>query len=139
MIDRPFAPLSAILAHPLTIDPFTQAPRGIFVEDVLLKAVRLPDQLVKAVEVKMQREQESEQMEFVLLKEKQETERKRIEARGIADFQQIVAKGITPSLLKWKGIEATEKLAKSENSKIVVIGPSNNGLPVILNDDRKGK
>ena len=116
-----------------------QAPRGIFVEDVLLKAVKLPDQLVHAVEIKMQREQESEQMEFVLQKEKQETERKRIEARGIADFQKIVAQGITPSLLKWKGIEATEKLAKSENSKVIVIGPSQNGLPVILNDDRKGK
>lgn len=114
-------------------------PRGIVVEDVLLKAVKLPDQLVKAVETKMQREQESEQMEFVLLKEKQETERKRIEARGIADFQKIVAQGITPSLLKWKGIEATEKLAKSKNSKVVVIGPGGNGMPVILGDDRKGK
>ena len=56
----------------------------------------------------------------------------RIEAAGVRDFQQIVAQGITPSLLEWKGIEATENLAKSPNSKIVVIGNNKNGLPLIL-------
>ena len=51
---------------------------------------------------------------------------------GVRDFQQIVAQGITPSLLEWKGIEATENLAKSANSKVVVIGNNKNGLPLIL-------
>ncbi len=71
-------------------------------------------------------------MAFRLQKETQEAQRKRIEAQGIRDFQQIVAQGISPQLLEWKGIEATENLAKSPNSKIVVIGSGKNGLPLIL-------
>jgi regulator of protease activity HflC (stomatin/prohibitin superfamily) len=71
-------------------------------------------------------------MSFRLQREKQEAERKRIEAQGIHDFQQIVAQGISPALLEWKGIEATEALAKSPNSKVVVVGNSKNGLPLIL-------
>lgn len=117
----------------------TLGARGIQVEEVLLKEVKLPRELSVAIETKMRREQESEQMEFVLLKERQESERKRIEAQGIQDFQNIVSKGITPGLLKWKGIEATEKLAKSPNSKVVVVGTGSNSLPVILNDDRKNQ
>jgi regulator of protease activity HflC (stomatin/prohibitin superfamily) len=76
-------------------------------------------------------------MKFVLQKETQEAERKRIEAQGIADFQKIVAAGISPALLEWKGIEATEKLATSSNSKVVVIGSGKNGLPIILGGDGK--
>jgi len=71
-------------------------------------------------------------MEFILQKETQEADRKRIEAKGIADFQDIVAKGISDQLLKWKGIEATEKLASSPNAKIIVIGSGKDGLPLIL-------
>jgi regulator of protease activity HflC (stomatin/prohibitin superfamily) len=74
-------------------------------------------------------------MKFVLEKEKLEAERKRIEAQGISDFQNIVSKGISEQLLQWKGIEATEKLAQSANSKVVVIGSGKNGLPLILNSD----
>ncbi len=75
-------------------------------------------------------------MKFVLQKEQQEAERKRIEAQGVADFQRIVAQGISPQLLEWKGIEATEKLATSSNAKVVVIGNSKNGLPLILGADK---
>ena len=71
-------------------------------------------------------------MEFVLTKEKQEADRKRIEAQGIADFQRIVARGISEQLLRWKGIEATEKLAASQNAKVVIIGSGKDGLPIIL-------
>ena len=109
--------------------------RGIIVEDFLLKAIKLPDQLVRAIELKAQAEQEAQRMEFVLQKEQQEAERKKIEAQGIADFQKIVSDGISPNLLKWKGIEATEKLAKSPNSKIVIMGNSKDSLPVILGQD----
>ena len=77
-------------------------------------------------------DQEALAMNFRLQKETQEAQRKRIEAAGVRDFQQIVAQGITPSLLEWKGIEATENLAKSANSKVVVIGNNKNGLPLIL-------
>ncbi len=97
-----------------------------------LRDIQLPTTLKTSIESKQQAEQEALAMNFRLQKEKQEAERKRIEAAGIRDFQQIVAQGISPALLEWKGIEATENLAKSVNSKVVVIGNSKNGLPLIL-------
>ena len=109
--------------------------RGIIVEDVLLKDIILPDQLSKAIELKVQAEQEAARMEFVLQKEQQEAERKAIEAGGIADFQKIVSQGISAELLKWKGIEATEKFAGAPNTKIVIMGNSESDLPVILSAD----
>jgi prohibitin 1 len=106
--------------------------RGVIVENVLLRDVQLPALLKGSIEAKQQAEQDALRMSFILQKEKQEAERKRIEAQGIADFQKIVAQGISPQLLEWKGIEATEKLATSANSKVVIVGNSKNGLPVIL-------
>src|ERR1700693_472625 len=106
--------------------------RGLTVENVLLRDIQLPATLKAAIEAKQQAEQESLAMNFRLQKETQEAQRKRIEEGGVRDFQQIVAQGITPSLLEWKGIEATENLAKSPNSKVVVIGNNKNGLPLIL-------
>ncbi len=110
----------------------TVGPRGVVVEATPLRKVGLPEGLTQAIEEKLRAEQESQRMQFVLAREKQEAERKRIEARGIADFQQIVAQGISEQLLRWKGIEATEKLAASPNAKIVVIGAGKDGLPLIL-------
>jgi regulator of protease activity HflC (stomatin/prohibitin superfamily) len=106
--------------------------RGLTVENVLLRDIQLPATLKSAIEAKQQAEQESLAMNFRLQKETQEAQRKRIEAAGVRDFQQIVAQGISAQLLEWKGIEATENLAKSPNSKVVVIGNSKNGLPLIL-------
>ena len=108
------------------------APRGVIVEAVLLRDVQLPALLKASIEAKQQAEQEALRMSFILQKEKQEAERKSIEAKGIADFQKIVAQGISPQLLEWKGIEATEKLAASSNTKIVVIGNTKNGLPLVF-------
>jgi len=110
--------------------------RGIIVQQVLLRKIGLPPVVANAIQEKLRREQEAEQMKFVLQKEQQEAERKRIEAQGIADFQKIVAQGISSQLLEWKGIEATEKLATSSNSKVVVIGNPRTGLPVILSGDK---
>jgi prohibitin 1 len=106
--------------------------RGFVIESILLRDIQLPSTLKASIEAKQQAEQEALAMSFRLQKEKQEAERKRIEAEGIRDFQQIVAQGISTQLLEWKGIEATENLAKSSNSKIVVIGNNKNGLPLIL-------
>jgi regulator of protease activity HflC (stomatin/prohibitin superfamily) len=106
--------------------------RGMIVENVLLRDVQLPALLKGSIEAKQQAEQDALRMSFILQKEKQEAERKRIEAQGIADFQKIVAQGISTQLLEWKGIEATEKLATSNNAKVVIVGNSKNGLPVIL-------
>jgi regulator of protease activity HflC (stomatin/prohibitin superfamily) len=110
----------------------TLGARGIIVENVLLRDVQLPAALRTAIEAKQKAEQDSLQMQYVLTKEKQEAERKRVEAQGIADFQRIVTAGISEPLLQWKGIEATEKLAESSNSKVIVIGGGKTGLPLIL-------
>ncbi len=107
-------------------------PRGINIESSPMRQITLPPGLTSSIEEKLKAEQESQRMQFVLQRETQEAERKRIEAKGIADFQDIVSKGISDQLLKWKGIEATEKLAGSSNTKIVVIGSGKDGLPLIL-------
>jgi prohibitin 1 len=115
-------------------DTITQelSKRGLTVESILLRDIQLPATLKASIEAKQQAEQEALAMNFRLQKETQEAQRKRIEAAGVRDFQQIVAQGITPSLLEWKGIEATETLAKSPNTKVIVVGNSKNGLPLIL-------
>jgi len=108
--------------------------RGLKVMECLLKKLELPARLHAAIEDKLQAEQASQKMQFVLQKQKQEAERLVIEAKGIAQYQKIVSADITETLLRWKGIEATEKLANSANAKVVVIGSgSQGGLPLILN------
>jgi len=110
--------------------------RGVNIEAILLRNIELPAQVAKAVEAKLAADQQAQQMEFVLRKESKEAERKRIEAQGISDFQRIVSAGISPALLKWKGIEATEKIAASPNTKVVIVGSGKDGLPVILGSDK---
>jgi regulator of protease activity HflC (stomatin/prohibitin superfamily) len=112
------------------------APRGIIVENVLLRDLQLPESLKHAIEAKQQAQQEAQRMEFVLQREKQEAERKRVEAAGIKDFQDIVSQGISDKLLEWKGIEATMELVKSQNSKVIVVGNAKNGLPLIYSGDK---
>jgi prohibitin 1 len=108
------------------------APRGITIETTPLRQVVLPAGLTAAIEEKLRAEQESQRMQWVLTKEKQEADRKAIEAQGISNFQKIVAQGISDPLLRWKGIEATMKIAESNNSKVVIIGSGKDGLPIIL-------
>lgn len=108
------------------------SPRGVTIESAPIRNVALPSQLTEAIEQKQRADQESQRMEFILTKEKQEADRKRIEAQGIADFQRIVAAGISEQLLRWKGIEATLKIAESNNSKVIIIGSGKDGLPIIL-------
>ncbi len=110
----------------------TVEPRGITIEATPLRQVSLPPNLTASIEQKLQSEQESQRMQFILTKESQEADRKRIEAQGIADFQKIVSLGLNDQFLRWKGIEATEKLATSPNAKTVVVGSGKDGLPIIL-------
>jgi prohibitin 1 len=112
------------------------APRGIIVENVLLRDLQLPESLKHAIEAKQQAQQEAQRMEFVLQRERQEADRKRVEAAGIKDFQDIVSQGISDKLLEWKGIEATMELVKSSNSKVIVVGNAKNGLPLIYSGDK---
>ncbi len=113
------------------------APRGVIVENVLLRDLQLPETLKHAIEAKQQAQQEAQRMEYVLQREKQEAERKRVEAAGIKDFQDIVSQGISEKLLEWKGIEATMELVKSPNAKVIVVGNSRNGLPLIYSGDKQ--
>lgn len=111
------------------------AERYVHVDDVQIRSVVLPPSVQQAIETKLAEEQRALQYQYTLRREQQEADRKRIEAAGIRDFQQLVANGISEEYLQWKGIEATLDLAKSTNAKVVIIGSSENGLPLILNTD----
>lgn len=110
--------------------------RGIIIEEVPLRKLVLPQQLQDAISAKLTAEQQSQQMQFVLQKEEQEADRKRIEAKGIADFQQTVMKGIDRNFLVWKAIDASKELASAPNTKIVVFGGSEKSMPLIINPDK---
>lgn len=103
------------------------------IEAVLIRDVRLPQQIQTAIENKLEEEQEAQRYEFTLQKEKLEAQRKQIEAEGEAEYQRIITQSLSPAFLRFKGIEATRELANSNNSKVVVVGGSESGgLPLIL-------
>jgi prohibitin 1 len=112
------------------------AARGVVIEASALRKLTLPQGLQASIEQKLQAEQESQRMQFVLTREKQEAERKRIEAEGIAVAQRTIGQGLSESLLRYRGIEATLRLAESPNTKVVVVGGAKDGLPLILGGDR---
>jgi regulator of protease activity HflC (stomatin/prohibitin superfamily) len=110
--------------------------KHVVVEAILVRDILLPDAIKTAISDKLAEEQRSQKMFFTLEKERQEAKRKQIEAEGIATYQKIVSKGLTPEYLQWKGVEATEKIAASENSKVIIVGGGKSGLPVILQTDK---
>ena len=121
----------------IQIEIFTKTQKIVNAKDITIPAiyirdVTLPPTLVTAIEKKLKQQQESFEYEFKIDIARKEAERKEIEANGIAKFQQIVNKTITPQLLKWKGVEATQEIAKSENAKVIVIGNGDGDLPIIL-------
>lgn len=107
--------------------------KHVQVNAVLIREVHLPPAVQAAIQTKLEEEQKALQMQFVLERTRQEAVRKHIEALGIADYQAIISKGLNDQVIEWKGIEATEKLAESPNSKVIIVGSGKNGLPVILN------
>ncbi len=100
--------------------------------DTLVQGIELPQVVVGAINRKTEQYYISEEYVFRIQREKRESERKKIEAQGVRDFQQIVSQGISDSYLRWRGIEATLQLAQSTNSKVVIIGSAKDGLPIIL-------
>jgi regulator of protease activity HflC (stomatin/prohibitin superfamily) len=94
--------------------------RGFEVEAVLLKSIVLPAGLSNAIQQRMEAEQQAQQMEFVLLRERQEAERKTIEAEGLRNAQKIISEGLNEFFIKWKSLEVFKELAKSPNTKIIV-------------------
>ncbi len=112
------------------------APLGFIVDEALLRNVKVPETLQAAIQQRLKAEQENLQMKFVLEKETQESDRKRIEAKGRADAQKILADGLTPAVLQLRAIEANEKLSLSPNSKILILG-NGQSTPLILPIDRE--
>lgn len=104
--------------------------RGLFLEQLLVRNITLPQSVKATIEGKINAEQEAQKMQFVLQKEKQEAERKRVEAQGIADYQRIINQGLTDQQLQYEQIKALKEIATSQNAKIVVMGKGN--TPLIL-------
>jgi len=104
--------------------------RGLVLEQLLVRNITLPQSVKTTIEQKINAEQDAQKMQFVLLKEKQEAERKRVEAQGIADYQRIINIGLTSQQLQYEQIKANLELAKSPNAKVIIMGRGN--TPVIL-------
>jgi regulator of protease activity HflC (stomatin/prohibitin superfamily) len=107
--------------------------RGLILEQLLIRNIDLPISVKKSIESKINAEQDAQKMTFVLQKEKQEAERKRVEAQGIADYQRIISLGLTDKQLQYEQIKAQKELAASPNSKIIFMNGKGNA-PVILSD-----
>jgi len=122
------------IEHEIRQDVTTKlAGNHLRVNSVLIREVHLPPDVQAAIQAKLQEEQKALEMRYVLERSRQEAERKRIEAAGIADYQATISKGLTDKILAWQGIEATQRLAESPNAKVVVIGSGKEGLPLIFN------
>jgi len=111
-------------------DTLTQ--RGFILDQILVRKIDLPLSVKESIERKITAIQEAERMEFVLDKERQEADRRRVEAQGIADAQLILDKGLTPRVLSFETIQMQKALANSQNSKLIILGDSKN-TPFILN------
>lgn len=110
--------------------------RGLILEQLLVRNITLPQNVKGSIEDKIKAEQDAQKMEFVLQKEKQEAERKRVEAQGIADYQKIISAGLGDKQLQYEQIQVMKALVTSNNSKVIVLGKGN--TPVIL-DTKDGK
>lgn len=106
--------------------------KDIEMKDLLIRSIALPDKIKQAIESKLEQQQEALAYHFRLERERSEAERRRIEAQGIADYNRLISASLTDRILQQKGIDATLELANSANSKVVVIGSGEDGLPMIL-------
>jgi regulator of protease activity HflC (stomatin/prohibitin superfamily) len=106
--------------------------RFVNLDDVLIRKIVLPETIQNAIQRKIEQQQLVQEFDYRLQSSMKEAQRKRIEAEGISNYNQIIGQSITEEILKFKGIEATQELAKSENAKVVVIGSGKDGLPIIL-------
>ena len=108
------------------------AEKNIEMKDLLIRSIALPEKIKAAIESKLQQQQEALAYQYRLERETSEADRMRIQARGIADYNRIISQSLTSNILKQKGIDATLELASSANSKVVVIGSGDDGMPLIL-------
>jgi regulator of protease activity HflC (stomatin/prohibitin superfamily) len=106
--------------------------RGLILEQLLVRNITLPTSVKAAIESKINAEQEAQKMQFVLQKERQEADRKRVEAQGIADYQRIISSELSDKLLQYESIKAQKEIAVSPNAKVIIMGKGN--TPVIIGD-----
>ena len=106
--------------------------RGFVIESVLMKSISLPSGLYEAIESKLEAEQIAQRMEFELQQERLEAQRKKIEAQGVRDAQQILAEGLSEEIIKWRSLEVLEKLSASPNSKLII---TDGKAPVLISED----
>jgi regulator of protease activity HflC (stomatin/prohibitin superfamily) len=104
--------------------------RGMLLEQLLVRNITLPESVRNTIEQKINAEQEAQKMQFVLQKERQEAERKRVEAQGISDYQRIISESLTDKQLQYENIKAMKELAQSQNSKMIIMGKAS--APIIL-------
>ena len=107
--------------------------RGLILEQLLVRNINLPNSVKQTIESKINAEQEAQKMQFVLQKEKQEAERKRVEAQGIADYQKIISAELSDKQLQYEMIKAQKEIATSTNTKIIIMGNSKN-TPLMISD-----
>ncbi|MBA3649594.1 MAG: prohibitin family protein [Chitinophagales bacterium] len=110
--------------------------RGLELQQLLVRNITLPTSVKESIESKIQAEQEAQKMQFVLQKERQEAERKRIEAQGISDYQKIISQSLTAQQLQYEMIKAYKELALSSNGKVLIMGDTKGGVPIILNENK---
>lgn len=106
---------------------------GLEVQQILVRNITLPESVRQSIESKIQAEQDAQKMQFVLQKERQEADRKRVEAQGIADYQKIISTGLTQQQLEYQSILAQKEIATSPNAKVIIIG-GGRGNPIMLSD-----
>jgi regulator of protease activity HflC (stomatin/prohibitin superfamily) len=121
-----------ILTNIITLALEEVGRKYVIVDDIIIRTVQLPRTVETSIEQKLIEEQRYKTYEFILAREKEEAERKLIEAKGIRDYQAVISETLSPDLLRWQGIQATRAIAESENAKVVVIGNGEQGLPIIL-------
>ena len=123
-----------VLSKIITLALEEVGKKYIQVDDIIIRSVELPDTVKKSIEDKLISEQQLLSYQFKLKTEEEESKRKLTEAAGIRAYQATIAETLTDRMIQWQGIQATTELAKSPNSKVIVIGSSKNGLPIILGD-----
>ena len=111
--------------------------RGLVLEQLLVRNITLPATVKASIEEKIKAEQDAQKMEFVLQKEKQEAERKRVEAQGIADYQRIMSSGLTDKQLQYENIQVMKGLVTSPNSKVIIMGKGSTPVIIDSKDDKK--
>jgi regulator of protease activity HflC (stomatin/prohibitin superfamily) len=107
----------------------------IILDDLIIRNIEFPEMVKKAIQRKIDQFHQFKEYEYRIQKEELEAKRKKIEAQGIKEYKNIISENITKEYLQWKGIEATVQLSTSDNSKVIVIGSGEGGLPIILNSD----